>query len=31
MPAFTSDQMSDGDIDLIIGYLTHMAARIGTR
>lgn len=27
MPGFTSDRMSDREIELIIGYLTHMAAR----
>ncbi|WP_198030334.1 cytochrome c [Bradyrhizobium sp. Tv2a-2] len=27
MDGFTPDQMSDREIDLIIGYLTHMAAR----
>jgi mono/diheme cytochrome c family protein len=27
MPGFTSDHMTDREIDLIIGYLTHMAAR----
>lgn len=27
MPGFSPDQMSDHEIDLIIGYLTHMAGR----
>jgi mono/diheme cytochrome c family protein len=27
MPGFAADQMSDPEIDLIIGYLTHMAAK----
>jgi len=27
MPGFAADQMSDREIDLIIGYLTHMAAK----
>ena len=27
MPAFAVDQMSDRDIDLVIGYLAHMATR----
>jgi mono/diheme cytochrome c family protein len=27
MPGFATDQMSDREIDLVIGYLAHMAAR----
>jgi mono/diheme cytochrome c family protein len=27
MPGFMADQMSDSEIDLVIGYLKHMAAR----
>lgn len=27
MPGFSPDQMSDREIDLVIGYLTHMAGR----
>jgi len=27
MPGFTADQMSDREIDLVIGYLTHMTTR----
>ena len=27
MPGFAADQMSDREIDLVIGYLAHMAAR----
>lgn len=29
MPGFAADQMSDSEIDLIIGYLKHMAMRRG--
>ena len=27
MPSFSSDQLSDHELDLIVGYLSHMAAR----
>jgi mono/diheme cytochrome c family protein len=27
MPGFAGDQMTDADIDLVIGYLTHMTAQ----
>jgi mono/diheme cytochrome c family protein len=30
MPGFAAEQMSDREIDQIIAYLTHMAARRGT-
>jgi mono/diheme cytochrome c family protein len=30
MPGFAADQMTDREIDLVIGYLTHMAARRGS-
>jgi mono/diheme cytochrome c family protein len=31
MPGFTAEQMSDREIDMVIGYLKHMAARDGNR
>ena len=30
MPGFPADQMTDSEIDLVIGYLKHMAARRGS-
>jgi len=30
MPGFATDQMTDAEIDLVIGYLTHMTARRGS-
>ena len=30
MPDFAADQMTDAEIDLVIGYLTHMKARRGS-
>jgi len=30
MPGFAADQMTDAEIDLVIGYLTHMTARRGS-
>jgi hypothetical protein len=30
MPGFPADQMTDREIDLLIGYLAHMAGRRGS-
>jgi hypothetical protein len=29
MPGFSTDQMTDHEIDLVIAYLSHIAARRG--